>query len=69
MKKETVNIISRFTGAVAFSAEIECKPDELPSIKLGLAVKVAVKARAYLSGADLSRAYLSRAYLSGADRA
>ena len=80
--KEIVNILNRFTGAVMFSAEIECKSDELPSIKLGLAVKVAVKSRAdlsgaYLSGADLSRAnlsganlssaYLSRANLSGAD--
>ena len=65
--KEIVNILSRFTGAVVFSAEIECKPDELPSTKLGLAVKVAVKSRADLSGANLSGAYLSRAYLSRAD--
>ncbi len=59
--KEIVNILSRFTGAVVFSAEIECKPDELPSTKLGLAVKVAVKSGAYLSGADLSGANLSGA--------
>ena len=65
--KEIVNILSRFTGAVVFSAEIECKPDELPSTKLGLAVKVAVKSRADLSGANLSGANLSRADLSGAD--
>ena len=77
LAKEIVNILNRFTGAVMFSAEIECKPDELPSIKLGLAVKVAVKSgadlsdanlgRAYLSGADLSRADLSGAYLSRAN--
>jgi len=65
--KEIVNILSRFTGAVVFSAEIECKPDELPSTKLGLAVKVAVKSRADLSGANLSGANLSRADLSGAN--
>ena len=67
--KEIVNILSRFTGAVVFSAEIECKPDELPSTKLGLAVKVAVKSRADLSGANLSGANLSRADLSGAKNA
>ena len=74
--KEIVNILNRVTGAVVFSAEIECKPDELPSIKLGLAVRGAVKSGADLSGAnlnganlngaDLSGAYLSRANLSGA---
>ena len=65
-------IQNRFTGAVMFTAEIDCAPDALPSIKLGLAVRVAVKSganlgRAYLGGADLSDANLSGAYLSGAD--
>jgi len=66
------DILNRFTGAVQFTAEIECPADALPSVKLGLAVKVAIKERANLSGAnlsgaDLSGADLSRANLSGAD--
>ena len=67
--KEIVNILSRSTGAVVFSAEIECKPDELPSTKLGLAVKVAVKSRAYLSRADLAGANLAGANLADANLA
>ena len=67
--KEIVNILHRFTGAVVFSAEIECKPDELPSVKLGLAVKCAVKADANLAGANLADAYLAGANLAGANLA
>jgi len=44
-------ILNRFSGEVIFTAEIECAADEQPSIKLGLAVKAAVKARAYLADA------------------
>ena len=66
------DIFNRFTGAVQFSCELDCPADALPSVKLGLAVKVAIKeranlSRANLSGADLSGAYLNGAYLSGAD--
>jgi hypothetical protein len=57
----------RWTGAVVFTAEIDATDDRAISIKLGLAVQVAVKAGADLSGANLSRADLSRANLSGAD--
>ena len=60
-------IKNRFTAAVMFTAEIDCAEDARPSIKLGLAVRLAVKSRAYLSGANLSGAYLSGANLSGAD--
>jgi uncharacterized protein YjbI with pentapeptide repeats len=72
MAVETYNIIDRFTGAVLFSAEIECAPHTLPNVKLGLAIKFAVKSGADLGGADLSGAYLigsnlSRANLSQAD--
>ena len=67
--KEIFNILNRLTGAVVFSAEIECKPDELPSIKLGLAVRVAIKARANLAGANLAGADLAVAYLAGANLA
>ena len=59
-------IKSRWSGAVIFTADIEADESASASIKLGLAVKVAVKARADLSGAYLSGAYLSGAYLSGA---
>jgi hypothetical protein len=59
-------IKNRFTGDIQFSAEIDCADDASMSIKLGLAVRVAVKSRANLSGAYLSRANLSGADLSGA---
>ena len=64
--KEIYNILNRLTGEVVFSAEIECRVDELPGVKLGLAVKVATKGSADLSGADLSSADLSSANLSSA---
>jgi hypothetical protein len=63
MKFEVRN---RFSGAVQFTAEIECDEGASTSIKLGLAVRWAIKSRADLSGADLSGAYLSGADLSGA---
>lgn len=56
------DILNRFTGAVQFTAEIECADTELASIKLGLAVRRAVKARADLTGADLTRVNLTGAY-------
>jgi len=58
---------NRFSGEIQFTAQIECSADALPSIKLGLAVKWAIKSRADLSGANLSGANLSGAYLSRAD--
>jgi len=60
-------IKNKFTGAVQFTAEIEADENTSTSLKIGLAVKWAIKSRANLSGADLSGAYLSRADLSGAD--
>ena len=69
ISKEIINILNRFTGEVLFSAEIECKPDEPPSVKFGLAVRVAIKARANLEGANLARAYLAGANLKGANLA
>jgi tetratricopeptide (TPR) repeat protein len=59
-------IKNRFTGEVQFTAEIECAEDTLPSIKIGLAVKWAIKMRANLAGAYLADAYLARANLAGA---
>ena len=61
------DILKRFTGEVVFTAEIECDDDTPQRVKLGLAIKVAVKARANLSGANLSGANLSDANLSGAN--
>jgi hypothetical protein len=60
------DILNRFTGSVQFTAEIDCADDASASLKIGLAVKCAVKARAYLADANLARAYLARANLAGA---
>jgi hypothetical protein len=62
-------IKNRFTGAVQITAEIECADDASYSVKLGLAVKWAVKADADLAGANLAGADLADANLAGADLA
>ena len=76
---EKFEVRNRFTNAVQFTAEISVTPDMTYSVKLGLAVKWAVKARAnladaylaraYLAGANLARAYLADAYLADAKSA
>jgi hypothetical protein len=58
---------SRWTGAVKFTAEIKADESTPKSIKIGLAVKWAVKSDANLRDADLSGANLSCAYLRDAD--
>ena len=63
MKFEVTN---RFTGAVQFTAEIECDENSCTSINLGLAVKWAVKSDEILRGANLSGAILRGADLRGA---
>jgi uncharacterized protein YjbI with pentapeptide repeats len=65
--REKFGILNRFTGAVQVSVEIECKPNELPSIKLGFAVKAAIKCGANLEGANLCGVNLCGAYLCGAN--
>jgi hypothetical protein len=60
------DVHNRFTGAVQFTAEIDCADDAPTSVKLGLAVRWAIKVRADLAGANLAGAYLARAYLTGA---
>ncbi len=60
-------IKNRWSGDVQFTASIGCKKDELISIKVGLAVKWAIKNGADLSGADLSGANLYGANLRGAN--
>ena len=64
MKFDILNI---FTGAVQFTAEIDCNKDESISIKIGLAVKWAVKNKADLSSANLRFADLRSADLRSAN--
>ena len=64
MKFEIKNWLS---GALIFTAEIECSEDAPLSIKLGLAVKKAVDAKVSLRYADLSNANLRYANLRYAD--
>jgi hypothetical protein len=61
------DVLNRWSGEVQFSAEIGCPADALPSVKLGLAVKWAVKNGANLGGADLGGADLGGADLGGAN--
>ena len=72
----TINfdITNRFTGAVQFTADIDCAEDARHSVKLGMAVQWGIKtranlARAYLAGAYLAGANLAGAYLAGANLA
>jgi uncharacterized protein YjbI with pentapeptide repeats len=60
-------IKNRFSGAVQFTAEIDCAKDEQTSIKIGLAVKWAIKNKADLRGSNLSCSDLSGSDLSGAN--
>jgi len=60
-------IKNRWTGEIQFTAKIDASEDTPLGVKIGLAVKWAIGARANLSGAYLSGADLSGAYLSGAD--
>lgn len=57
-------IKNRWSGSVIFTAEIECAADAPHSVKLGLAVRVAIKSGANLAGADLEGANLTGANLS-----
>ena len=60
----------RFTDAVLFSAELSAEYDGASSsVRLGAAVKLAVKAGADLAGAYLARANLADANLVGANLA
>ena len=61
------DILNRWSGEVQFTAEIDCAPDALSSIKMGLAIRCAVKEAANLRGANLSGANLRGADLRGAN--
>jgi hypothetical protein len=60
-------ITNRWSGEVMFTAKIEADPSVPLGVRIGLAVKWALKSRANLYGADLSGADLYGADLSGAD--
>jgi hypothetical protein len=66
----TMEIKHRHTGDVLFSADLPAEHDGAGiDVQIGVAVKLAVKARANLTGADLTGANLSRANLTDADLA
>ena len=60
------DVLNRFSGEVQFTAAIECAEDASTSVKLGLAVKWAIKTGANLAGANLAGANLAGANLAGA---
>ena len=60
------DILNRLSGAVQFTAEIDCADDAPSSIKIGMAVKWGVENNANLAGANLADAYLAGANLANA---
>jgi uncharacterized protein YjbI with pentapeptide repeats len=62
-------IKNRWSDKVQFVAEIDCDKDTSIDVKIGLAVKWAIKARANLSDANLAGANLARANLADANLA
>ena len=66
-KTEQYPVRNRWGGAVQFTAKITCAPDATPAIKLGLAVKWGVNARANLADANLTDANLTDANLADAN--
>jgi uncharacterized protein YjbI with pentapeptide repeats len=65
--KMKFEIKNRFSGEVQITADIDCEESAALSVKIGLAVKWAIKHNANLRGADLRGAYLGGADLRGAD--
>ena len=60
-------IKARWSSEVRFECELDASfESENYGVQLGAAVKLAIKARAYLAGANLAGAYLAGAYLAGA---
>ena len=60
-------VYNRWSGAIQFTAEIDCSADAVRGIKLGLATKWAFRTGADLTGAVLTGAVLTDAVLRGAD--
>ena len=65
--KTRYDVLNRFSGAVQFTAEIDCDCNDAAQFKIGLAVKWAIRNGADLNGADLNGANLSRANLNWAN--
>ena len=61
------DVRNRFSGKVQFTADIDCGEDASQSIKLGLAVRWAIKNKANLCSANLRSADLRSADLRYAD--
>ena len=61
------DILNWFTGKVQFTAEIDCSEDACRSVKIGLAVRWALKSGTDLSGANLMSANLMSANLRSAN--
>ena len=61
------DVFNRFSGEVQFTANIDCKKDALERVKIGLAVKWALKNGANLGDANLGGANLGGAYLRDAN--
>jgi len=61
------DVLNRFSDDVQFTAEIDCKETDLHEIKIGLAVRLAIKNGASLVRANLYGASLVRANLDGAN--
>ena len=61
------DVLDRWFGKVKFTAEIDCADDAPYSIKVGLAVRWAIKNSANLRSANLRSANLRSADLAGAD--
>jgi hypothetical protein len=66
MALEKIDIRNRWTNEVQVTAEIDCSPDATARVKLGLAVRWAVKTGANLAGANLTDADLTGADLRDA---
>lgn len=61
-----IEIKSKLSGEVIFECELEKEWDSY-AVNLGVAIRLALKSIADLSGADLSGAFLASANLNGAD--
>jgi len=62
-----VSILNRFFAKVIITVDIDCEADAPQSLKLGLAVKVALSLKADLTSANLTSANLTSADLTYAD--
>ena len=64
---EAFDVLNRWTGAVQFTAQIDCAPDATVSMKLGLAVVWGAKNKINMAGANVAGAYMEGANMEGAN--